>query len=87
MGDAKEMLENLSAEDQTYVNSLKDVEITETDLLKQEKEVIAEMKASFDSLKVWYYHQNLLYAFNKLEFKIALVYLFKNQVDKLKKII
>ena len=52
MGDAKEMLENLSAEDQAYVNSLKDVEITETDLLKQEKEVIAEMKASFDSLKV-----------------------------------
>ena len=52
MGEAKEMLENLSAEDQAYVNNLKDVDLTETDLLKQEEEVFSEMKASFDSLKV-----------------------------------
>ena len=52
MGEAKEMLEKLSVEDQAYVNSLKEVDITETYLLKQEKEVFSEMKASFGSLKV-----------------------------------
>ena len=52
MDEAKEMLENLSAEDQAYVNNLKDVDFTETDLLKQEKKVFSEMKRSFHSLKV-----------------------------------
>ena len=52
MGEAKEMLENLSSNDQAYVNNLKDVDITENDLLKQEKDVFSEMKVSFHSLKV-----------------------------------
>jgi hypothetical protein len=47
MDEAKVMLENLSAE-----NSHKDVDVTETDLLKQEPDIFAELKASFDSLKV-----------------------------------
>ena len=47
MDKPKEIQKILYAE-----NSQKDVDVTETDLLKQEQDIFAKLKASFDSLKV-----------------------------------
>ena len=52
MNEAKEICENLSAEDQEFVKGLKDVDVTESDLLKQEQDIFSELKASFETLKV-----------------------------------
>ena len=52
MSEAKDLADQLSVEDQTFINSLEDVTVSSKELRQQENEVIAQLKNEFSSFKV-----------------------------------
>ena len=52
MGEVKDLVDQLSVEDQAFINSLEDVTVSSKELRQQENEVIAQLKNEFSSFKV-----------------------------------
>ena len=52
MGEARELKEKLSKDDQDFVNSLEDVSFSSAELKHQEKDGIAELRSEFEEFKV-----------------------------------
>jgi hypothetical protein len=52
MGEVKDLVDQLSVEDQAFINSLEDVTVSSKELRQQENEVIAQLKNEFSTFKV-----------------------------------
>ena len=54
MGEVKDLADQLSLEDQTFINSLEDVTVSSKELNQHENNIIAQLKTEFSLFKVMY---------------------------------
>jgi hypothetical protein len=52
MAEVKDLTDQLSLEDQAFINSLEDVTVSSKELNQQENNIIAQLKSEFSLLKV-----------------------------------
>ena len=52
MGEARELKEKLSKDDQEFLDSLEDVRFSSDELKQQEKDSLAELRSEFEEFKV-----------------------------------
>ena len=52
MAEVKDLTDQLSLEDQAFINSLEDVTVSSKELNQQENNIIAQLKSEFSLFKV-----------------------------------
>ena len=55
MAEVKDLTDQLSLEDQAFINSLEDVTVSSKELNQQENNIIAQLKSEFSLFKVIIY--------------------------------